>query len=333
PGNYTATVTDNAGNTTNLPATLFPYTSLLVESSATDVSCYGLCDGSISLNFISGTPPYQILWSDGSTGGQGLNNICSGIYSAEITDANGCSILIEDTIHEPAPFANTPNIQMVDCKGALTGSIFHNITGGTEPYSYAWDYDPFNLESNAVYLSAGDYSTTITDSNGCVFEQTFTITEPDTLSYTVDTFLEGGLGVGTVEITTAGGTPPYQWNWLHGDSNEDSFIPELTTSYCIITDFLGCTIQTESFTTLTHIGEQDFEFNVYPNPTASQIQIETNEVGKKLSVFDSQGKLVCNWQLMNQRNTFQIDHFTEGLYFIEYPKNGKTLSIPFVVRK
>lgn len=332
PGSYSATVTDNAGNSVTLPATLFPYTSLEVESTSTDVSCYGLCDGSIALNFISGTPPYQILWSDGSTGGQGLNNICVGIYSAEITDANGCTTTVIDTINEPAPFANDPNLQMVDCHGGLNGWIFHNITGGTEPYTYAWEYDPFNTESSAIYLYAGDYTTTITDANGCVYEQTFSITEPDTLSYTVDLFIEGGLGVGTVEITTAGGTPPYQWNWQHGDTNEDSFIPEMSSSYCIITDVNGCAIQTQSFTTTSSIENLLADVNLYPNPAQNSLNIEVAELGQRASIFTNDGQLLDTFVLQQKKTNYAVGSLANGVYYLEIEKNGNRFQFPFLVK-
>lgn len=331
PGSYSATITDNAGNSVTLPATLFPYTTLEVESTSTDVSCFGLCDGSIALNFISGTPPYQILWNDGSVGGLVLNNICVGIYTAEITDANGCATTVIDTINEPAPFANDPNLHMVDCHGGLNGWIFHNITGGTEPYTYAWDYDPFNTESSAIYLYAGDYTTTITDANGCLYEQTFSITEPDTLSYTVDLFIEGGLGVGTIQITTAGGTPPYQWNWLHGDTNEDTGIPEMTTSYCIITDANGCAIQTQTFTTTSSIEDLSSAINLYPNPTQNVLHIEDSRLGQQVYVYTNEGKLVDSFQLQQAKTTYSVASLPKGLYYITYEKNGNRFQFPFVV--
>jgi hypothetical protein len=332
PGSYSATITDNAGNSATLPATLFPYIGLEVESVSTDVSCFGLCDGSIALNFISGTPPYQILWNDGSTGGQGLNNICVGIYNAEITDANGCNTTVIDTINEPAPFANDPNLQMVDCHGGLNGWIFHNITGGTEPYTYAWDYDSFNTESSAIYLYAGDYTTTITDANGCVYEQTFSITEPDTLSYAVDFFIEGGLGVGTCEITTTGGTPPYQWNWQHGDTNEDTFIPEMTTSYCVITDANGCAIQTQSFTTTSSVANRMAEVRLYPNPTQNILNIEVFELGQHASLFTGDGQLLDTFVLQQMKTNYSVISLTNGVYYLEIEKNGNRFQFPFLVK-
>jgi len=324
PGNYVATVTDNAGNTTSLLVELLTYTPLQIESTTSDVSCFGLCDGSISLNFISGTAPYQILWSDGSVGGNNLPNLCAGIYTAEVTDANGCVFLIQDTIFEPAEITDSPTIQDVPCHGDLGGSIFHNVQGGTEPYTYSWNYDPFNLESSAIYLYSGSYSTAITDANGCEFLVNVTVNEPDTLSYSVELFVEGGLGVGEVQMTTNGGTQPYQWNWLHGDTNEDTTIPELTTSYCIITDANGCAIQTDNFTTLTSVNELEANIHIFPQPAREYFTISQSANFDEARIFTSTGKEVMSWNKSQLKRELSIEELPSGMYILQL-KKGQTI--------
>jgi hypothetical protein len=324
PGNYVATVTDNAGNTTSLLIELLTYTPLQIESTTSDVSCFGLCDGSISLNFISGTAPYQILWSDGSVGGNNLPNLCAGIYTAEVTDANGCVFLVQDTIFEPAPITNTPDVQDVSCYGYLDGWIFHNLQGGTAPYTYSWNYDPLNFESSAIYLYAGDYTTIITDANGCQYQETITINQPDTLSYSVELFLEGGLGVGEVQMTTNGGTQPYQWNWLHGDTNEDTTIPELTTSYCVITDVNGCAIQTDNFTTLTSVNELEANIHIFPQPAREYFTISQSANFDEARIFTSTGQEVKSWNKSQLKRELSIEELPSGMYILQL-KKGQTI--------
>jgi hypothetical protein len=324
PGSYSAVVSDIAGNSVTLPAVLNSYTPLVIESTSTDVSCFGLCDGSISLNFISGTAPYQILWSDGSVGGNDLPNLCVGIYIAEVTDANGCVFLVQDTIFEPAPFTNTPVIQDVSCYGYLDGWIFHNLQGGTAPYTYSWNYDPLNFESSAIYLYAGDYTTIITDANGCQYQETITIIQPDTLSYSVELFVEGGLGVGEVQMTTNGGTQPYQWNWLHGDTNEDTTIPELTTSYCVITDVNGCAIQTDNFTTLTSVNELEANIHIFPQPAREHFTISQSANFDEARIFTSTGKEVKSWNKSQLKRELSIEELPSGMYILQL-KKGQTI--------
>lgn len=324
PGSYSAVVTDIAGNSATLPAVLNTYTQLIIESTSTDVSCFGLCDGSINLNFISGTAPYLIQWSDGSVGGNNLSNLCAGIYTAEVTDANGCSFLVTDTIFEPAEITNTPTVEDVACNGNLGGSIFHNVQGGTEPYSYSWDYDPFNEESIAIYLYAGSYSSTITDANGCEYLVNVNVNEPDTLSYTVELFVEGGLGVGEVQMTTYGGTPPYSWNWVHGDTNEDTFIPEVSTSYCIIGDANGCAIQTENFTTLTSVNELETLIKIFPQPARDHFTISQSSNFDEARIFTSTGQEVKRWNKSQLKRELSIEELPSGMYILQL-KKGQTI--------
>jgi hypothetical protein len=332
PGSYSAVVTDNAGNSVTLPAVLNTYTPLIIESTSTDVSCFGLCDGSISLNFISGTAPFQILWSDGSVGGNILPNICAGVYTTEITDANGCIALVMDTIFEPAEITDSPTVQDVPCHGDLGGSIFHNVQGGTEPYTYSWNYDPFNLESSAIYLYAGSYSTAITDANGCEYLVNVTVNEPDTLSYTVELFVEGGLGVGEVQMTTNGGTPPYQWNWLHGDTNEDTMIPELTTSYCFVTDVNGCSIQTENFTTITSVEDYDFQFELFPQPSNETLNISTSQTFERLDILNSTGERIYTLSNPQRMQQINVSEWSAGSYILQLTKGNTRVNRLFLVK-
>jgi hypothetical protein len=324
PGNYTATVTDNAGNTTSLPVELFNYTALQIETTTTDVSCNGLCDGSVSFNVISGTLPFSVQWSNGAVGGNSLNNLCAGIYTAEVIDANGCVFVVQDTIFEPIAITNTPDVQDVTCHGDLGGSIFHNIQGGTAPYSYIWDYDPLNFESSAIYLYAGDYSTTITDANGCQYQETITVNEPDTLSYSIELFIPGGLGVGEIQMTTYGGTPPYSWNWAHGDTNEDTYIPEVFTSYCIIGDANGCAIQTENFTTLTSVNELETNIHIFPQPAREHFTISQSANFDEARIFTSTGQEVKRWNKSQLKRELSIDELPSGMYILQL-KKGQTI--------
>ena len=324
PGNYLAIITDNVGNSVSLPVELFDFTPLQIESTTTNVSCNGLCDGSISFNVLSGTLPIDVIWSNGATGGDFLNGLCAGVYTAEVTDANGCTYLVIDTIFEPAAITNNPDVQDVSCHGDLGGGIFHNIQGGTTPYTYSWNYDPLNIESSAIYLYAGDYSTIITDVNGCQYQETVTVHEPDTLSYSIELFIPGGLGVGVVQMTTYGGTPPYSWNWAHGDTNEDTFIPEVSTSYCIIGDANGCAIQTDNFTTLTSVNELEASIKIFPQPAHDHFTISQSANFDEARIFTATGQEVKRWNKSQLKRELSVEELPSGMYILQL-KKGETI--------
>jgi hypothetical protein len=138
--------------------------------------------------------------------------------------------------------------------------------------------------------------------------------------------------VGTVEITTAGGTPPYQWNWQHGDTNEDSFIPEMSSSYCIITDVNGCAIQTQSFTTTSSIENLLTEVNLYPNPAQNSLNIEVAELGQRASIFTNDGQLLDTFVLQQKKTNYAVGSLANGVYYLEIEKNGNRFQFPFLVK-
>jgi hypothetical protein len=67
----------------------------------------------------------------------------------------------------------------VSCNGASDGSIDLSASGGADclAYSYAWSNGATTEDVSG--LTAGTYSVTVTDANGCFSVSTFTLTEPD----------------------------------------------------------------------------------------------------------------------------------------------------------
>ena len=85
------------------------------------------------------------------------------------------------------------------CNGDL-GSAELTVTGGTAPY----DIDDLSA------LSAGSYTTIVTDANGCSVSLDFDISEPTLLEASIsvtDALCNGDLG--SAELTVTGGTAPY----------------------------------------------------------------------------------------------------------------------------
>jgi hypothetical protein len=181
-----------------------------------------------------------------------------------------------------------------------------------------------NFESSAIYLYAGDYSTIITDANGCQYQETVTVNQPDTLSYSIELFIEGGLGVGEVQMTTYGGTPPYSWNWVHGDTNEDTFIPEVSTSYCIIGDANGCAIQTENFTTLTSVNELETLIKIFPQPASDHFTISQSANFDEARIFTATGQEVKRWNKSQLKRELTIEELPSGMYILQL-KKGETI--------
>jgi hypothetical protein len=90
-------------------------------------------------------------------------------------------------LHKVSPPAVSP-VTNVSCNGGSDGSATVSATGGTTPYSYAWDAAVGNqTTATATGLSAGTYDVIVTDANSCSDTLSVTITEPTPVNLSVAT--------------------------------------------------------------------------------------------------------------------------------------------------
>lgn len=101
PGIYHVVVTDANGETSDCYITISEPDALAYSSFVTPDD--GSCSGSIQLLVGGGTPPYTYHWTDFPTMDTNrIENLCVGTYAVEVTDANGCQLLISATVSEQA---------------------------------------------------------------------------------------------------------------------------------------------------------------------------------------------------------------------------------------
>ena len=191
------------------------------------VSCSGLSDGSASLNIFGGTAPYIENW--------GVNNpmaLNAGTYSFTVTDSNNCLYQGQAIITEPNPISVNEFITDVSCYGLSDGVVLLQITGGTTPYNQDW------LGDDPLALSQGNYSYTITDTNGCSLTNFVTINQPNELlvTSTVNNVSCHGYNDGSISLSISGGTIPYTENW---GGNNPLALTAGTYNF-IVTDDNGC---------------------------------------------------------------------------------------------
>ena len=186
-------------------------------ASQTNVLCYGLSTGSITLNSSGGTAPYQYSL-DGGTYQTG--NVFSGLaasataHTITTKDANGCTIgTTTATITGPSAAlditATAAVITPATCYGSATGAINITVTGGTGigTYTYLWS-NGFSTE-DITGLAAGTYDVTVTDANGCTVTGSYTVTQPAapqtlTLGTLVNTQCNASAGSVVLTASSAG---------------------------------------------------------------------------------------------------------------------------------
>ncbi|NHM01733.1 T9SS type A sorting domain-containing protein [Flavobacterium difficile] len=242
-GTWTCTVTDANGCFTTRNFTITqPASAVSGTTAVTNIACNGGTNGAINLTPTGGTPPYTFNWGGGITT-EDRTGLSAGSYSVTITDANGCTGTINVTVTQPASaVSGTRTVTNVFCFGGTNGAINLTPTGGTPPYTFNWGGGITTEDRTG--LSAGTYSVTITDANGCTGTVNVTVTQPasavsgTTVVTNVACF--GGSN-GAINLTPTGGTPPYTFSWGGGITTEDRTGLSAGTYSVTITDANGCT--------------------------------------------------------------------------------------------
>ncbi len=257
-GTYTVTATDaNGCQGTNQVIITEPASALnLVTAVDSNVSCQGDMDGGVSVVASGGTSPYTYLWSNGSIQDFAAG-LAAGTHTVTVTDANGCSETATETVTQPNLLVATTTIDSnVACNGGGSGGMTAGVTGGTSPYTYSWSNG--DMTQSITGLTAGPYTVTVSDANGCFTTASGTITEPtditsNTFTLTDVTCFMGSDG--TAQVTANGGTTPYTYLWSNGDTSDIADSLAAGTFTVTITDANGCTeTNTATITQPSNIG-------------------------------------------------------------------------------
>ncbi|HRG01917.1 MAG TPA: gliding motility-associated C-terminal domain-containing protein [Bacteroidia bacterium] len=212
-GAYNITVKDNAGCTATVSATLTQPTVVTGTTSSIPVNCFGNSTGTVSASGSGGVAPYTYLWPAlGNSTLSTVGGVAAGTYSVTIRDANLCPITLAVTVTQPTSLTLTSTVTAATC-GNANGSGTVTVAGGTAPYNYNWSNG--GLTNVLTFASAGTYSITVTDFNGCVLTRTVSITNiPGPTAITGNTTLAGcNLSNGTYSVTgVTGGTPAYTYS-------------------------------------------------------------------------------------------------------------------------
>jgi hypothetical protein len=247
-GNYLVIVTDTNGCSTYETILLSEPTLLqttIVSSNnynGYDISCNGYSDGGVDLTVTGSVSGYTYLWDDPLVQNTATaTGLSSGIYSVDITDANGCFTSDSFFLNQPTPLISNYTVSEINgygvtCHDGQDGFIDLTVSGSVPVYSYVWNNS--ETTEDLGNLGAGTYSYTVTDQNGCITTDTIEITEPilNIQEYVNDVSCFGGIN-GAVSVIVSGSTAPYYVFW---DNNiNPNLLPSGTYVYQII-DSIGC---------------------------------------------------------------------------------------------
>ncbi len=238
-GTYSVTVTDSNNCKVSATVNINQPPRLDANTAATNLTCPGANDGSITATASGGVMPYTFVWSNGATTAT-ITGLAAGNYTVTITDANFCTITRTTTITQPTQLSVIINSTNILCAGDSTGTANAVVTGGTAPYSYAWSNG--RSTANLSNLTPGTYNLTVTDSKECTTTGSVTITQPDSLrlTLTVNNIVCTSELIGSISTLVSGGTAPYTYIWSNGATTAS--VANLPAgSYSVtVTDANGC---------------------------------------------------------------------------------------------
>ena len=217
---------DFRGNTYNNSATIPAYYANIffdngpaqgnpptATCSATSIACNG-GSSTVTVTATGGTAPYT---------GTGTFTRTAGTYTFTVTDANGLTGSCSVTITQPTVLTASNTAGTITTVGG-SANIVVTASGGTAPYTGTGTFS----------RTAGTYTFTVTDANGCTATTTRTLTNPSPVVVTCSStpILCNG-GTSTITVSASGGTGPYL--------NTGSFIRSAGTYTFSVTDAVGAT--------------------------------------------------------------------------------------------
>ncbi len=171
-GVYTFVLTDAKGCTALLSTSVTQPDSLLVTLSVADVRCFGENSGGVVAQPSGGVPPYNYVWSSGSSIAS-AQNLAAGDYTLTLTDANGCTLQTDVEVREPAPYEPTFEVERQPCADRANGLL--SVSGFPPGTRYGLNRTPNSDVPRFNGIGGGPLTLNVVDSAGCRFAYSFSM--------------------------------------------------------------------------------------------------------------------------------------------------------------
>jgi hypothetical protein len=234
----------------------------------TPISCGNGNNGALTFTiFGGGEAPYSYSFAKvgGSVIGSGtysnpvtFQNLDAGTYYVDITDNQTRTIRKYYKLNSPSPITiNESVVNVSGCYANQNGEINITVTGGTAPYTYLWDsedgYGYIPTVEDQSNVTAGNYTVTVIDANGCEEQKIFTVTQPAKITFTGSVVVNNTSsnpilpnGSITLSVNNLVGPTTYSWQGPNGFTSTNANIADLRGGTYILTvdDNNGCMVDT-----------------------------------------------------------------------------------------
>lgn len=319
---YFVDVTNGAGCTTTDSIVVTVNPAPVVNLGADTVVC-----GAASLTLDAGNAGANYLWNDNSTN-QTLLVTANGTYSVTVTElVNNCSAT--DSI--AVSFGTVPTVTLPADTAICAGSSL-TIDAGAGYASYNWNNG--DQTQTTTVNSAGTYSVTITNNDGCAAS--------DSIVVTVNALPVVNLGNDTTvcnnqNITLDAGAGFASYTWTPSGNTQTITVTganTVTTYTVTVIDNNGCSNTDAIVVTYSSCVGMDDNSNkfrkleIYPNPTNGNFIINFGEIlsDTELNILDMNGKLVYSEVISKNASTIKqvnIEKLPAGIYILSIRSNNE----------
>ncbi len=272
-GRYQLTVTDANSCSAVMDTQIFATSSINVTTNVTGPVCNPTFEAAVS----GGTAPYTYSWSNGAQtyNATGLTN--NTFYVVTVTDANSCTAIASrynsyNGLSIDSANGSSVSIISPGCNVG-SGSITIHIRTGQAPYTWHWS-GTGSTDSIASGLSAGTYSVTVTDANGCTGTRSYYLISANAVYTYVSSAVNPTCGAtdGSLTAYAYGGSSPYTYSWSPGGSTTAQLSNLGTGTYTVtVHDNNGCSATATS----TLYGQAAYSVHMQSTPTACDTSLYT----------------------------------------------------------
>ena len=165
--NYSAEATDDDGSCL--------FCALSASVDVTHVSCAEAADGVVSVTTTGAMPDssevmFTLLPLNVQQADSVFTGLSGGFYEVVVADEMGCADTVSFEVSEPEPLVVLLDEVVGSPENGAAGSIAISVSGGNEPYTFAWielDGTFTSAEEDLAGLNPGTYQVEVTDANGC----------------------------------------------------------------------------------------------------------------------------------------------------------------------
>lgn len=259
-GVHTAILTTtSAGGCKDFKSVVIQIGELEINGNATETDCQ-TPTGTLAVNIVKGTPPFQISYDNGQTFTSSSNtifnqnNLGAGLYNIIVRDATNCEERLTLNIRNRGGFGiDDIEVQGENCT-AQNGSIAIRIVGGSPLYQYSIDNGVTFQSSNAQNFSfnslqAGTYNIVVKDATNCLLRQRIVVNRIDNflISNIIKTNANCTASDGSISLEISGGNAPLQYSLDNGASfiTTNAVVQSYTNLpegiyFAVVRDAYGC---------------------------------------------------------------------------------------------